>query len=145
MSRDFRDVTTDKLAAELEGIDDELVTLNADRKEIAAELVNRLRPEINQELERARKDHGKVTVRAVGGREFDVEVRQTVKWDSEVLVSICKSGLVDAGEQARVFEMELHVPERVYNNLPDGEFKQAITKARTTKLSEPSLKLKRGA
>jgi hypothetical protein len=47
-----------------------------------------------------------------------------------------------AEEARHIIDLEMSVSEKTYNALPPGDLKTALTDARTTKLSVPSLKIR---
>lgn len=119
--------------------------LQEDITVIVGELQQRCGEKIKGAFTAADKTHGKVTLKldALGateaGGELDAEVRQTVKWDQDKLKTAAEENPNDA---PHIIEADLFVSENVYKALPPGKLKTALTAARTTKLSKPSLKIR---
>ncbi len=147
------------LAGMLRDRDDELARLGGERKAIMAELGRRFGDVIKAAYAKAEKSHGKLKIRPVAedaaavafggvkaddGASFDleVEIRQSVDWDTSKLIAASSNDELMTPEQAQhLFKVEMSVPEKTYNALPPGPLKQALTDARTTKLSAPTIKV----
>jgi len=139
----IKDMPHDKLARALVDVEAEIALLGAERKAILAELTRRFGDEIKGAYGKADKTHGKVTVKPGSVFELDAEVRQTVEWDQAKLMAASSDAETITPEEAQhVIKVELSVPEKIYSALPPGKLKTALTDARTTKLSAPSLKVR---
>lgn len=138
MTGNLHNVATDKLAADVRDLERDIEILTAERKALLAEIARRYDGQIAHVYKTANKQHGKVTV---GGDNFDVEVdtRQTVKWDQALLRAA--GDTMKPEEAQHIIDVELSVSEKTYNALPPGDVKKALTDARTTKLSAPSIKV----
>lgn len=139
MNDQITTVSGEKLARAMVDLDAELALLTAERKAIVAELMVRYAVAIDMAFDANKKTHGKVKV-LEGSLELEAEVRQTVEWDQAKLTAAGESMAPD--EARHLLKVELSVPEKVYNALPPGDVKDALTTARTTKLSAPSIKVR---
>lgn len=118
--------------------------LSADVETIVTELKKRCADNISAAYKKADKTHGKVTIKSASFGtdmpvEVDAEVRQTVEWNQDKLKAVFSD---HPNEASDVIEAKLSVPENTYKALPRGDLKTALTAARTTKLSKPSLKIR---
>lgn len=132
-------VPIDKLAVDVRDLERDIEMLTAERKVLLAEIARRYEAEIAILYKAAGKQHGKVTVPGLIRFGIEVDTRQTVTWDQAKLREAADTFKPE--DAAQIFKVELSVPEKIYNALLDGDVKKALTDARTTKLSAPSIKV----
>lgn len=139
----MKELSSKQLAVDLIALDIEIGMMKAEREAIIRELQDRHTTAISTAYKDASKDHGKVSVPIAGndgGFELDAEIRQTVTWDQVLLNG---AAMAMHPEEARAaIKIDLSVPEKIYNALLPGTVKDALTAARTTKLSAPLIKVR---
>lgn len=74
------------------------------------------------------------------GEVFTADIDKRVKWDSDALQRI--AGSISFEEALSLFKVEYSVPEKVFNDLADGDLKQRLTDARTVTYSQPKITMK---
>lgn len=128
------------LANYVAAVETKIALYTGERKDLLAEIARRFGERIAEDYAALKKQHGKITIKPRGATfTLEVDTRQTVKWD--------QTKLMDAGEKMKpeeakhIIDVELSVSEKTYNALPPGDVKKALTDARTTKLSAPSIKV----
>jgi hypothetical protein len=125
----------------------EIDRLSGEHDTILGELGRRFKDGIEAAFKAANKDHGKVRYVPSGQCfELDAEVRQTVEWDQDALRKAADGDgegkpALTPEEAAHLIAVKLSVPEKKYGALPPGAAKDALTAARTTKLSKPTIKV----
>lgn len=95
------------------------------------ELRKRFASRVREELNARGREHGEVTIKE-DDASLKIEVRATVKWDSEKLRLI----YTKHPEYRGSFKVEISVPEKAYVALP-SDIKEQVDAARTVTYSEP--------
>lgn len=136
MTNKYDNVSDEKLATDIAGAETMIATYTEERKALLAEIARRYETVIAAGY--VTKSHGKVTHK-LADFTLEVDTRQTVKWDQVKLAMAAEA--MDPEAARHILSVELSVSEKTYNALPPGEIKKALTDARTTKLSAPSIKV----
>lgn len=127
-----------QLAKQVVEIEADIALFTEERKALLAELAERFKVSFDEAYAKAAKSHGKVIVKEPT-YTLEVDIRQTVKWDQTKLMAAGEK--MKPEEAKHIIDVELSVSEKTYNALPPGDVKKALTDARTTKLSAPSIKV----
>lgn len=98
---------------------------------INAEILRRYTDKVRAELSARGREHGEVTINE-DDASVKVEVRATIKWDSESLRRIYN----DHPEARGLFKVEMSIPEKAYATVP-ATLKDSVDAARTVTYSEP--------
>lgn len=129
---DYRLSLTGKLARvrmEIEAADDEIA--------------RRLMPSAKAAFEQAGKTDGTITLPLQGGLTAKVEVRKTVKWDTDELMKLAKT--MPWERASSLFKIDFSMGETAYKGvkLADPALAAEIDRARTVKYSEPKIVLEK--
>ena len=103
-----------------------------------AELLSRTAGDFIQEMIQREKTHGSIS-KEIDGIKLTYEVKQTVSWDQDKLRSLWEALPPEVG--SKLIKTEFSVSEAVFKNQVDPGLIDALVDARTTKLSNPSIKL----
>ena len=103
-----------------------------------AELIARVSAQFSEEMVAREKTHGSIS-KEIDGVKLSWEVKQTVSWDQEKLLSLRKALPLEMGE--RLITTKLSVSEAMFKNQTDDALIDALIDARTTTLSEPCVKI----
>ena len=122
----------EKTEAQIEEIENQL-------KLLKAELLTMVGADLSSALAAKGKEYGSVSVE-IDGVSLTYEVRQTVSWDQAKLQNLWQSLPLEVGD--KLIDLKFSVSEKMYDACIDEAIKAALTDARTTKLSSPSVKPK---
>lgn len=112
----------------------------AKAKAIQSEITRRFRDLAKEEYLLRGKAHGVLTLPVSDGLAVKTEIRQTVKWDNPKLEAIAAEMRFE--DARHYFDITFSMKEAAYKALPpDSNLKSRIDGARTTKLSDLSVKL----
>lgn len=118
--------------AQIEEIENQL-------KLLKAELLTMVGADLSSALAAKGKEYGSVSME-IDGVSLTYEVRQTVSWDQTKLQNLWQSLPLEVGD--KLIDLKFSVSEKMYDACIDEAIKAALTDARTTKLSSPSVKPK---
>lgn len=102
------------------------------------ELIDKVTDVFASEMEAKGKAHGSVTGE-IDGIKMTWDVKQTVSWDQGKLRKVWEALPVEIGD--KLIETKFSVKEAVFKAQIDPAIIDALTEARTTKLSSPTIKL----
>lgn len=102
------------------------------------ELIDKVTDVFTSEMEAKGKSHGSVTGE-IDGIKMTWDVKQTVSWDQAKLRKVWEALPVEVGD--KLIETKFSVKEAVFKAQIDPAIIDALTEARTTKLSSPTIKL----
>lgn len=112
----------------------------AKARAIKAELARRFAGPAKEEYARKGKSYGALSLPAGDGLIAKAETKQTVDWDSPKLEAL--AGEMRWEDARHYFDVTFSMKEATYKALPpDSNLKKRIDAARTTKLSDLSVKL----
>lgn len=77
-----------------------------------------------------------------GGVKITAERKKTVKWDNAKLVDIAEQ--MTPEQRADYLKTSVRMDEKVFKQIPDGEFKDALTDARTVTIGDTVIKAELG-
>ena len=118
--------------AQIEEIENQL-------KLLKAELLTMVGADLSSALAAKGKEYGSVSME-IDGVSLTYEVKQTVSWDQTKLQNLWQSLPLEVGD--KLIDLKFSVSEKMYDACIDEAIKAALTDARTTKLSSPSVKPK---
>ena len=108
-------------------------------KLLKAELLAMVGEDLSAALAARGKEYGSVSME-IDGVSLTYEVKQTVSWDQTKLQNLWQSLPLEVGDKH--IDLKFSVSEKMYDACIDEAIKAALTDARTTKLSSPSVKPK---
>ena len=108
-------------------------------KLLKAELLAMVGEDLSAALAARGKEYGSVSME-IDGVSLTYEVKQTVSWDQTKLQNLWQSLPLEVGD--KLIDLKFSVSEKMYDACIDEAIKAALTDARTTKLSSPSVKPK---
>ena len=129
----LRELSLDELATERQELRDITAGYEGELVNIEAEITRRFSALGALALDDAGKDYGTATREIKGGYKLKAEIKQTVKWDSDALQTIASDMTWEKIQHW--FKIAFSVPEANFKAMEPGEFKDALTRARTTKLA----------
>lgn len=103
-----------------------------------AELLSRTAGDFIQEMVQREKTHGSIS-KEIDGIKLTYEIKQTVSWDQDKLRTLWESLPSEMG--GKLIKTEFSVSEANFKAQVDPGLIDALVDARTTKLSNPSIKL----
>jgi hypothetical protein len=121
------------MAAAEERLDAEKIKIET----LKAKLLEVVGPRFEAALAAKGKTYGSVVLE-IDGSPLAYEIRQTVTWDQDLLRGIWESLPNEIGD--KLIELKFNVQEKMFAGCTDPTILDALTDARTTKLSAPTIK-----
>jgi hypothetical protein len=135
---ELENLTLEQLVKEIEASRMMLQHYKGNLQHAEAELLSRTAGDFIQEMIQREKTHGSIS-KEIDGIKLTYEVKQTVSWDQDKLRSLWEALPPEVG--SKLIKTEFSVSEAVFKNQVDPGLIDALVDARTTKLSNPSIKL----
>lgn len=135
---DLKKLSFEELARVRASLVEDMDGLKKELKDADAEVLRRIESAVDGAYRSSNKQHGIVRFDYEGAK-VAVEIRKTVKWDQDDLRAI--SNKLPPEVAARVFEVELEIPEPVFEAMArkDLPLYTKLNQARTVKYSRPSV------
>ena len=130
---DLREMPLDELSDSRLELSTRLSAVQRDLAAIQDEINRRFEGAAKLALDEAGKEHGTATRTMEGGYKIKADIKQTVKWNSDVLQVIASD--MDWEQIQHWFKISFSVPEAKFKAMPPGDLQKAVATARTTKLA----------
>jgi ribosomal protein L9 len=133
-------MTIKPIVERIEAVEAEIAAKEAELRELKSKLMQETHLEFLTAFTRSDKSHGSVTL-TIDDIPLTYTLKQTVSWDQKALRELWESLPVEAGD--KIIELKFSVPERVFNAITDDAILNSLIDARTTKLSQPTITIKK--
>lgn len=97
--------------------------------------------EVTESYDQSGKASGQISIKR-DGIKLSGERKKNVKWDSEKLAAIAED--MTSEQRADYLKTSVRMDEKVFNQIPDGEFKDALIDARTVTVGELTINAEMG-